>query len=324
MARPLRIEFPGAWYHVMNRGTGKRPVFKTEAHFQYFLSLLDTITERFSTEVHAYCLMGNHYQLMLRTPEGDLQRSMRLVNGVYSQYFNRTQKTNGALFRGRYKAILIDAQTHWLGLSRSIHRNPLAANIVEQLETYSWSSYPAYIGKAPQPDWLHTRDILEAVGKRRVRARYRDYVEQPDNGNAGVIHKGMTISPILGDNAFKQSIQEQLSRHPDVPGRRMGRFRPTVQHVLLVVSEYYDVTSESLLTSSRGRGVVSPARSVAMYLCQQRCSMKLAQIAAEFGLASYASAGSTIRNIRRRLKEDKQLQNDLHCIMQDLTPETKN
>src|SRR5690625_2272987 len=116
MARPLRIEFAGAWYHVMNRGARREAIFQSDEQREYFLSLLSVTAERFNAEWHAYCLMDNHYHLMLRTPEGNLQRIMRHVNGLYTQYFNRTEGHDGSLFRGRYKAVLVDAQTHWLGL----------------------------------------------------------------------------------------------------------------------------------------------------------------------------------------------------------------
>ena len=112
MARPLRIEFEGAWYHVMNRGAGRHWIFKSDGHKQYFLSLLETVTQRFNVEVHAYCLMDNHYHLMIHTPEGNLQRVMRHINGVYTQYFNRSESRDGPLFRGRYKSILVDAKAY--------------------------------------------------------------------------------------------------------------------------------------------------------------------------------------------------------------------
>ena len=156
MARPLRIEYPGAWYHVMNRGAGRKLIFKTDAQRSYFLALLADAHARFHAEIHAYCLMGNHYHLLVRTPEGNLQRIMRHINGVYTQYFNRVEKKDGALFRGRYKAILVDAEAYWLELSRYIHRNPLEAHIPRRLDDYRWSSYPAYVGKVKPPAWLDT------------------------------------------------------------------------------------------------------------------------------------------------------------------------
>ena len=121
MARPLRIGYPGAWYHVMNRGAGRRYIFKNNTHRHYFLSLLEDTQDRFHAEWHAYCLMGNHYHLLLRTPDANLQRIMRHLNGLYTQFFNRSERKDGPLFRGRYKAFLVDTQSYWLPLSRYIH-----------------------------------------------------------------------------------------------------------------------------------------------------------------------------------------------------------
>jgi len=130
----------------MNRGAGRRVIFKSDDHRRYFLNLLDVVSERFQSECHAYCLMDNHYHLMLRTPKGNLQRIMRHINGVYTQYYNREVGTDGPLFRGRYKAVLVNAHAYWSHLSRYIHRNPLDAGIVEDLENYPWSSFPAFTG----------------------------------------------------------------------------------------------------------------------------------------------------------------------------------
>ena len=115
---------------------------------------------------------------MLRTPEGNLQRIMHHINGLYTQFFNRRERRDGALFRGRYKAILVDAQAYWLHLSRYIHRHPLEARIVRQLERYPWSGNCSYIGKAKAPAWLMTDYILRAIGQRRLHARYQALVTE--------------------------------------------------------------------------------------------------------------------------------------------------
>jgi putative transposase len=124
MARPLRIEFEGAWYHVMNRGAGRRLIYRSSRHRDTFLRLLAEVTELFAVEIHAYCMMGNHYHLLTRTPRANLGRAMRHLNGVYTQRFNLTCGTDGPLFRGRYRSVLVAADTHLLQVSRYIHRNP--------------------------------------------------------------------------------------------------------------------------------------------------------------------------------------------------------
>ena len=187
MARPLRIEFPGAWYHVMNRGQARRNIFLHDEHRKYFLSLLATANERYQADIHAYCLMDNHYHIILHTPTGNLQRIMRHINGVYTQYFNRTEGLDGPLFRGRYKAILVDANAYWLELSRYIHRNPLEANIIKNLNGYKWSSYCAYVNKTKKPAWLATDFILNALCNSNN--RYENYQSFTAKEASDTLHK---------------------------------------------------------------------------------------------------------------------------------------
>jgi len=125
MARPIRIEYENAYYHVMNRGRGHQAIFKNDHYYHAFIDTLSEASERFDLVVHGYCLMGNHYHLLLQTPHANLGRVMRHINGVYTQRYNRLKKTDGPLFRGRYKAILIEEDAYLLRLSRYIHRNPI-------------------------------------------------------------------------------------------------------------------------------------------------------------------------------------------------------
>ena len=164
MSRPLRIIYPGAFYHIMNRGAGYGEIFDNDLHRQIFLELLGELHETFKVNIHAYCLMDNHYHLLLETPLANLSRAMRHLNGVYTQRYNRDTKSDGQLFRGRYKAILVDVDTYLLNVSRYIHRNPIEAGIVRKAEKYVWSSYPAYIGKVNRPSWLTTKLTLSMIG----------------------------------------------------------------------------------------------------------------------------------------------------------------
>ncbi len=319
MARPLRIEYPGAWYHVMNRGAGRQKVFRTNAERLYFLSLLGDTHVRFHAEWHAYCLMDNHYHLLLRTPEGNMQRIMRHVNGVYTQYFNRREGRDGPLFRGRYKSVLVDAQAHWLQLSRYIHRNPVEAGLVDDLADYRWSSYRAYVGLEPAPDWLETGYVLGAIGKRRTHARYRVYMEGDGAEGLGDFYESGTPS-ILGDEAFRQRVLDGRAPSVDVPEVARHRPRPTLEEVVRVVCARFGEDEQQVWITRRGRNAGKPVRAVAMYAAQEACGMTLSEIADAFGLASYASAGSTIRALRRRMGEDKALKGEVDAIMLDWTP----
>ena len=175
--RPLRIEYPGAWYHVMNRGLEKKPIFLCNKHKQYFLSLLAQISDNFKVEVHAYCLMENHYHLLMHTPFANLSRAMQYLNGVYAQRFNVVQDRCGPLFQGRYKAILVDSDEYLLTVSRYIHLNPVDANIVYRPEHFRWSSYRAYLLDSG-PSWLHKEEILNCFQQIRPHKEYKLFVEQ--------------------------------------------------------------------------------------------------------------------------------------------------
>ncbi|MEA3410862.1 MAG: transposase [Pseudomonadota bacterium] len=320
MARPLRIEFDGAWYHVMNRGQGRRVVFRTDAQREYFLSLLADTTERHNAEWHAYCLMSNHYHLLLRTPEGNLGRIMKHVNGLYTQFYNRVQGSEGPLFRGRYKAILVDADAYWLDLSRYIHRYPLEAGVVTQLPEYRWSSFPGYVGKERVPQWLTTTFILDAIGKRNQRARYAAFVEERPDAALRTFYSMPRISPILGGEQFRDQVLRGLARDIDRPQLREARCVPSLDRIVTATAHQFGIEEAEIWRKTRGRGSRGPARGVAMYVSQRAGDMTLSEIARSFGLASYASAGSSIRSVRQALKKDKALAKHVDCILLDLTP----
>lgn len=179
MSRPLRIEYPGAFYHVTSRGNEQKDVFKSQKDREKFLDYLASATERYGAIVHAYCLMSNHYRLLLETPVGNLSQIMRHINGAYTTYFNIKRKRAGHLFQGRYKAILVEFDEYAMELTRYLHLNPVRAGMVARPEEYCWSCYQSYIGLRPSPDWLRLEAILAYFGHgaANVKQRYRNFVE---------------------------------------------------------------------------------------------------------------------------------------------------
>jgi len=174
MARPLRIEYRGAYYHVMNRGQYRRNIFVDDKGRQTFLDLLADMARLWKVEIYAYCLMGNHYHLLLSVPTGVLSRPMRHLDGIYTQKFNRVHHRDGPLFRGRYKAILIDAEEYFLSVVRYIHKNPLGAGRVSDIDRYRWSSHWGYLNKKECPHWLDTRSVLSRLGGLKEYQRFMD------------------------------------------------------------------------------------------------------------------------------------------------------
>jgi REP element-mobilizing transposase RayT len=154
MARPIRIEYPGAVYHVTARGNARMAVFVDDADRMGFLEILEDVIKRFNWLCHSYCLMGNHYHLLLETIDGNLSAGMRHINGVYTQYFNRRHDRVGHVFQGRFKAILVEKERYLLELCRYVVLNPVRAGMVKLPEEYGWSSYRSIAGISKQLSFL--------------------------------------------------------------------------------------------------------------------------------------------------------------------------
>lgn len=164
MARPLRIEFAGALYHVTSRGDGREDIYLSDHDRELFLSVLGEVCQRFNWHCHAYCLMSNHYHLLIETPDANLAQGMRQLNGVYTQRFNQARKRVGHVFQGRYKSILVEKDSYLLELSRYIVLNPVRARMVRAAQDWPWSSYRATAGFSEAPRWLTVNWILSAFG----------------------------------------------------------------------------------------------------------------------------------------------------------------
>lgn len=177
MTRLIRLQFENAWYHVMNRGSGSRDIYKSDERRNLFLELLQNASKIFEIQIHAYCLMDNHYHLLIKTPKANLSRAMQYLGGNYTKWFNRIEKSDGPLFRSRYKAILVDKNAYLLYVSRYIHLNAVDANIVKNPEAYRWSSYCHYLNKEHKPDWLHVDEILSMLSDTKYSTYYKNFVE---------------------------------------------------------------------------------------------------------------------------------------------------
>ena len=159
MARPLRLEFPGALYHITSRGDRREDIYEVDADRIGFLELIGDVCGSYNWVCYAYCLMSNHYHLLIETPDANLSKGMRQLNGVYTQQFNFRHKRVGHVFQGRYKAIHVDKDDYLLELSRYIVLNPVRAGMVRKVHQWSWSSYHQTIGNEPFPSWLNVNGL---------------------------------------------------------------------------------------------------------------------------------------------------------------------
>lgn len=178
MARPLRIEYDGALYHVTSRGNARKAIFKDDEDRELFLDTLTKVNERYNWLCHAYCLMNNHYHLLIETPDGNLSKGMRHLNGIYTQRYNKRYKRTGHIFQGRYKAIIIQKESHLLAVCRYVVLNPVRARAVKHPEEWKWSSYKATAGSERSHNSLTADCILAQFGGKRRRAEreYREFV----------------------------------------------------------------------------------------------------------------------------------------------------
>ena len=232
MARPLRIEYPGAVYHITNRGNDKKAVFKDDQDRETFLKILAFVNKRYHWLCHAYCLMDNHYHLMIETPDGNLSLGMRQLNGVYTQARNKRYNKTGHLFQGRYKAILIQKDTHLLEVCRYVVLNPVRARMVEKPEDWRWSSYRATGREETAHPCLTTDWILGQFSRTRGKAEkeYRQFVKWGIGKET--IWNEVKGQALLGEDDFVEqpcrSISEGIKIFPRSP---KASVTPTGRHL---------------------------------------------------------------------------------------------
>lgn len=214
MARPLRIEFPGAVYHVTSRGDRREPIFVDDEDRQGLLRVVAQALSRFDAQALSYCLMGNHYHFVLHTRQANLSLLMRHINGVYTQTFNRRHDKVGHLFQGRFKAIVVDRDAYLLEVCRYVDLNPVRARLVRKPGAWAWSSYRTHVGQMAAPGWLDTeglhgyllgRPVRTAADRRRAADRYAQLVASvPD---ASLWDSALRQQIYLGDEAFVERMQ---------------------------------------------------------------------------------------------------------------------
>ena len=206
MSRPLRLEFSGALYHVTSRGNERKAIYLEDSDFEIFLNLLNTVCSRYNWVIHAYCLMDNHYHLLVETPDANLSKGMRQLNGVFTQSINRKHGRVGHLFQGRYKAILVDKDAYLLELCRYIVLNPVRAKMVDTPDEWLWSSWHCMVGKQASPNWLATDALLNYFDKERSVA-IAEYIHFVGEGVNKTIWDDLQHQIYLGDDVFVEKYQ---------------------------------------------------------------------------------------------------------------------
>ena len=298
MARPLRIEYEGAHYHVTSRGNERKAIFRGDLDREKFVELIRRAVEQFDLRLHAYVLMDNHYHLLIETRRAGLNRALRYLNGVYTQAFNRRHKRVGHLFQGRYKAILVEKESYLLELSRYIHLNPWRVKKSIDPVNYSWSSLGSYVGARAVPSWLTVKDVLSHFGSKGKRG-YRAFVEEGIKGGVRTPWDNVRGQAVMGSEEF---IEEIMSRDAVGKGkkRQIVRRRELIgispEAIMAVVGKYYDIEPEEM--KGRGQRYTEP-RYVASYLMRRYGMLGLREIGERVGL-HLSAVGNAVQRVTER------------------------
>ena len=311
MARPLRLEFEDAIYHLLGRGNAQQRIFAGERDQFEFLTFLKTSARRFDVLVHAFVLMGNHFHLVAQTRRANLSRWMHWLMVSYTVYFNWHHGRSGHLFQGRYKSFLVEDGEYLLGLSRYLHLNPVRGAVLGagtpaqrrgRLRAYRWSSYRGYAGLEKPFDFVEEELVLGELqaSRKRERLRYRRFVEEGLVREIENPFEAVQWQAILGSESFAQKIQDRLrdlERHGrEVTAVRQGAKRVLPVEVIRLVAQNYAVPENSLV--ERG-GYGLEARNVAMALVWEKCALSLREIGLMFGGIDYAAIAQRIRRINK-------------------------
>ena len=324
MARPLRVEFDQALFHVTARGNERGAIVRDDQDRERWLEWVVRVVERHRLEVFSFALLDNHYHLFLETPHGGLSRAMQTLNGSYTSYFNRHHRRVGHLSQGRFKAILVEREGHYAELSRDVHLNPIRAGIVAKPEDSPWSSFRGYYRARWMLDWVDYDRVLSEFGSDGSRARraYRQFVE-------GGLASGVT-SPlrdavhgfILGGDRFVARIEELVLSRPDdgsMPELRALRSGPALEEIVAATVKSYGTDQRHVLQPGRGQ---TEARDVAIYLARELTGARLREIGAAFAGLSQPSVSLAASRIAQRLQSDRALSQRLADIRKTIATQT--
>ena len=325
MARPVRVNVAGGWYHVTARGIERRAIFEDGRDHKHFLELLSAMAERYGVEIHAYALMGNHYHLLIRTPHANTSAAIQWLNVSYSAWFNRRRDRVGHLLQGRFASALIDGEGSWTLLaSVYIHLNPIrtkslglgkASNHAEgrglvamdqaavkrrlkKLREYRWSSFGAYAGYRPPPDWLTVEELLKRGGGRKT---YRRYVQRyVTRGVSPEEYEDFGGKVALGSQVFLEKVKRWAGRvTKEQPARKQVLKRATVAEVVSVVEKKRGATWAEFSNRHGDWG-----RELVLYLARQRSGLTLSAIGAALGMKEYKTVAKAIQRFASALSRD--------------------
>lgn len=313
MARPLRIEYEGAFYHVIQRGIERKNIFLSDKDKERFFAYLNSAHQAYSAIIHAYILMNNHYHIILETPRANLSKIMHYLNTAYAAYFNSKHKRVGPLYQGRFKAILVQEDEYLHHLSRYIHLNPVRVGISKLPEEYPWSSYSYFISNQKTPRWLNVNFILSIFDESTSKAKrsYKQFVLDGIGSEKDIIRQNTLKGLILGSHDFFASIKAKFINAKDdyeIPILKeiKSSNEPTMEYIKHLVEE--NVKNDKRLQ-----------RKVSIYLSRKYTQKTLNQIAEFYGKITYTGISQVFRRAEKARRANKKLDTVLLKIEEKLS-----
>jgi len=318
MARPIRIEYGGAFYHVTARGNERKRIFFSISDYKKFKEYLREAQDKYGYMLHCYILMPNHYHLVLETPDGNLSKVMHYINGSFTNYVNRRKARSGHLFQGRYKAILVDKDNYLLELSRYVHLNPVRAKINAMPEEYPHSSYRSYIFKKRE-DIVHRDLILSMISQesQHKRKKYRQFVE---SGIEGIIDNPLKKTyggAILGGKTFIKDVLERVKvraiQDRETSHRRELQSVYAIDSIVETVAAHFQVSLEDV---KRSNGLY---RNISIHLLKKWTSINNREIGDLFGGLTYSAVSKADKRFHEKRIKNRKLSKDMKKIMDKLS-----
>jgi putative transposase len=312
MARQLRIEYEGGFYHITSRGNQREKIFWGAKDRGRLKTILERTKERYGYLLHAYVFMSNHYHLLIETPYANLHQVMQNINTSYTVFVNKKYHRSGHLFRGRYKAFIVDKDKYLLALSRYIHLNPVRAGAVKRVEQFRWSSYQEYLYGGKGESLTDTDETLRLFSKQRAVAvrKYKEFVEAGIQGKSPLPE---AMGSILGGEEFREGVLRFLRVTSDQAGipeiRKIGRTHE-IKDIVMGVAGYYGLRESDLL---RRRKRTERQRKIGLYLSKLLSGKRNADIGAVFGITIQAVTNA-VRDVEKRREGDKRLDLELKKI----------
>jgi putative transposase len=317
MARQLRLEFEGAFYHITSRGNLRDKIFYDEKDKERFLEILKRTKERYSYLLHAYALMDNHYHLLLETPKANISQIMQNINTSYTVYINKKYQRSGHLLQGRFKGIIVDKDEYLVTLSRYIHLNPVSAKIVQKPEDYRWTSFKTFIDKNIKNSLVDTADTLFYFSNQKGKAvkAYKAFVEAGMGIDENPF-KDVEAGIIFGDKRFKTKIMgliDKIEADEEIPQIKRFRENVSTDTIIKTCSSFYGKIKDDLVK----RGKNKPERQIAIYLSKVLSGKKNKEVGKYFGIKGPA-VSEVIKSIEGRLENEKVMKKDIERLKEIL------